>query len=633
MKSFYKILVSGLFILSLSCADFLDIVPDNVATIDNAFRMRVTAEQYLSTCYSYIPNHGSEYSNPAFFGADEWWMAKQYGNVWSPWNIARGEQSKNNPQVDYWRGANGGKPMWEGISQCNIFLENIMKVPDMSEKEKKQWVAEIKFLKAYYHFYLLRAYGPIPIIKENFPISASGEDVRVFRQPVDDVFTYILELIDEGLLDLVSTVKDESTELGRITLPIALGMKAKILTYAASPLFNGNTDYLNFKNQEGVHFFNQEYKAEKWSKAAEACKEAINNAHSLGHALYEFPGGLLTQNISPETKLKLTIRGIVTERWNSEVIWANTNSRASSMQTWTHPTSLDPSEAGYLGSTGSFGTTLKIANMFYSENGVPIDEDKEWDYQNRFELRVGSSEERYYIKEGYTTAEFNFEREPRFYGSLGFDGGIWYGHGRFDDQKPSYLRSKRGQLAGKQQAGWHSVPGYYAKKLDYYTNTSTSADNYSITSYAWPVLRLGDLYLLYAESLNELNGPGVEVYEYLDKIRARAGLQGVESSWSTYSKNPTKYTTKEGLREIIQRERTIETLFEGQRFWDVRRWKTFLSELNKPITGWDVDQSNAEDYYREKVIFNQRFEFKDYFWPIREYDIIVNRNLIQNPGW
>ena len=503
----------------------------------------------------------------------------------------------------------------------------------MSEKEKKQWVAEIKFLKAYYHFYLLRAYGPIPIIKENFPISAPGEEVRVFRQPVDDVFNYIIELIDEGLLDLMTTVKDESTELGRITLPIALGIKAKILTYAASPLFNGNTDYLNFKNQEGIPFFNQEYKVEKWSKAAEACKVAIDYAHSLGYALYEFPGGLLTQNISPETKLKLTIRGIVTERWNSEVIWANTNSRATSMQTWTHPTSLAPSEAGYLGSTGSFGTTLKIANMFYSENGVPIDEDKEWDYQNRFKLRVGANEERFYIKEGYTTAEFNFDREPRFYGSLGFDGGIWYGHGRFNDETGTYLQSKRGQLAGKQQAGWHSVPGYYAKKLDYYTNTNTSADNYSITAYAWPVLRLGDLYLLYAESLNELNGPSAEVYEYLDKIRARVGLQGVESSWETYSKNPTKYTTKEGLREIIQRERTIEMLFEGQRFWDVRRWKTFLSELNKPITGWDVDQSNAEDYYREKVIFNQRFEFKDYFWPIREHDIIVNRNLIQNPGW
>ena len=74
-------------------------------------------------------------------------------------------------------------------------------------------------------------------------------------------------------------------------------------------------------------------------------------------------------------------------------------------------------------------------------------------------------------------------------------------------------------------------------------------------------------------------------------------------------------------------------MFEAQRFWDLRRWKTAPNELNKPITGWDVDQSEAVDYYRERVLFNQKFELKDYFWPIREHDLIVNKNLIQNVGW
>jgi hypothetical protein len=625
------ILILSAFVM-LGCDNFLDIVPDNVATIDYAFRMKATAEKYLATCYSYLPDLGNPERNPAIFGADEFCLSNHYSYIFS-FNIAKGEQNPNNPLVDYWGGYNQGKPLWEGISQCNIFLENIMNVPDMMEEEKRRWASEVKFLKAYYHFYLLRAYGPIPIIRENLPISASGEDVRVHRRPVDEVFDYIIELIDESLSNLSETVRDEHTELGRITLPIALSTKAKILVYAASPLFNGNKDYQGFKNQDGEDFFNTEYDTEKWQKAVDACREAITVAHSLGYELYEFEGSHLTKNISPETQLKLSFRGVVTERWNSEIIWANTNSTTRYLQEWCAPRALDASQMSYTGSNGSFGVTLKIAELFYSKNGVPINEDSQWNYGNRFDLRVGTENEKYYIKQDYTTAEFNFDREPRFYGALGFDGGIWYGAGKFDDEDSYWIESKIGQFLGKQQAGWHSVPGYFAKKLVYYTNTSVNSTIYTSTNYPWVMLRLGDLYLLYAEALNELNGPDQEVYDYINKIRVRAGLPSIEESWSNYSKNPNKYKTKEGLREIIHRERGIEMIFEGQRFWDLRRWKEAPKELNKPVTGWDVDQETTRAYYREKILFFQTFSLKDYFWPLRERDLIVNKNLVQNPGW
>lgn len=139
--------------------------------------------------------------------------------------------------------------------------------------------------------------------------------------------------------------------------------------------------------------------------------------------------------------------------------------------------------------------------------------------------------------------------------------------------------------------------------------------------------------MLYAEALNELQGPNDESFIYLDLVRKRAGLAGVKESWTTYSRNPTKFNTQQGLREIIQQERNIEFCLEGQRFWDVRRWKTAIEVYNDVISGWDMDQARAEDYYREKTIFRQSFALKDYFWPIREYDLIVNKNLVQSPGW
>src|SRR5690606_39454789 len=89
-------------------------------------------------------------------------------------------------------------------------------------------------------------------------------------------------------------------------------------------------------------------------------------------------------------------------------------------------------------------------------------------------LREATASDRYYIKEGQLTAVINFDREPRFYGSLGFDRGIWFGQGNYDEEDSYWLQLKRGEFGGKTQAGWHAVTGYYAKKLVNVTNNNTT---------------------------------------------------------------------------------------------------------------------------------------------------------------
>ncbi|SFB82296.1 Starch-binding associating with outer membrane [Parapedobacter composti] len=614
-----------------SCNRFIDVVPDNVPTLEYAFRMRSTAIGYLATCYSFLPSLGNYQTNPGLLGGDEMWATDN--REWPNFMIARGEQNINNPYLDSWNGANSATAMWMGISQCNIFLEHISSVPDMEKSEIDQWIAEVKTLKAYYHFYLLRTYGPIPIMRENLPISASGDEVRVVRRPVDEVFAYIVELLDEAIVHLPDNVLDENSEMGRITLPIAMGLKAKVLVYAASPLFNGNTDYSNFTNKDQTPLFDQTYRPEKWERAVIALKEAIEYAHILGYELHEFQPNFQARNISDTTKLQMNYRGTVTERWNPEILWANTNSTTRNLQLAMTPRALNSSMVDYQLPYGTVGVTLKVASLFYTSNGVPIEEDLTWNYNDRFQLKTATENEKYKIKEGYVTARFNFDRESRFYGGLGFDGGIWYGHGRFDDNDTYWYEGKVGQYGGKVGIGFHSVTGYYAKKLSNYANTPVNRNSYTTTNYPWVMLRLGDLYLLYAEAYNELYGPEEEAYHYLNLIRAKAGLPTVQEAWTNFSINPNKYTTKEGLREIIHQERAIELAMEGERFWDLRRWKTAPVELNGPISGWDVDQETAGGYYRERIIFHQSFALKDYFWPLRERDLIVNKNLVQNPGW
>lgn len=605
-------------------------MPDNVATIEHAFKLRATTERYLFTCYSYLPQLGDRDQSPVLFAGDElWWVRESWPS--NPWQIARGNQNVNSPYLDYW---NGTTSLWRGIRDCNIFLENIMDVKDIEDFEKLRWAAEAKFLKAYYHFFLLKMYGPIPIMKENLPITATEEEVWVFRRPVEEVFDYIIELIDEAAEQLPPVVEDEYAELGRITLPIALGMKAKILVYAASPLFNGNPDYANFTNKDGTALFNSVYNVEKWQKAVDASKAAIDLCHEIGMELYYFEEDNTVRNLPEDLTVQMNTRNSFVERWNSEIIWAHTKNNTRDLQVQAMPKTLPAGALGNNSVNGHVAVPMRIAYMFYSKNGVPINEDITWPYNNRFDLRQAASEHRFLIKQGYTTAQFNFDRESRFYSTLGFDGGIWFGQGEYDPANAYSLELKLGQSGGKRGNLNHAVTGYYPKKYIYYTNMlSTTANTYTSVNYPWTMLRLSDLYLLYAEALNEAQGPVDEVFEYLDLIRERAGLKGVKEAWSDYSRNPNKYTTTQGLRDIIHQERTIELALEGQRFWDLRRWKTAIESYNGNITGWDVDQREAADYYRETVVFTQFFSLKDYFWPIREQDLIVNKNLVQNPGW
>lgn len=623
-KQFYFIICT-LFVLVTSC-DFLDVIPDNVATIDNAFTMRYEAEKYLFTCYSYMPKHGNPGVDPAMEGGDEIWRLSNQGSQY--FNMARGYQNVTAPYGDNLWGS-----LYQGLRDCNIFLENITGVPDIIESERRQWIAEVKVLKAYYHFYLIKMYGPIPLIKKNLPISATIEETKVFRQPVDSCFAYVVQLLDEAIEDLLPNTLNPEQEGGRITQTIALSLKAKVLVTAASPLFNGNTDQAALKNPDGTQLFNQTYSSEKWERAAIACKEAVEACEAAAFVLYTHYPNYQQFQLTDTIRTQLTLRNAVCERWNNEVIWANTQSYCAIQGSAMPP--LDSRYPENYVLRGDYSPTLKIVELFYSHHGVPINEDRTWGYNDRYQLREGTSEDQLYIRRGYTTVNLHFNREPRFYASLGFDGGVWYGQGIYNDQAPDalfYVQTKKGE---RHQAGSDrsTVTGYYIKKLIHFENVIGQGTSYSVRNYPWPLIRLSDLYLLYAEALNESVGPDEETYRYLNLVRERAGLPGVKEAWTTWSVNPEKYKTQDGLRDIIQQERLIELAFEGHRFWDLRRWKKAAEVLNNPVQGWDRTQDNAIAYYRKVTLFDQTFGAKDYFWPIKASNITVNRNLVQNIGW
>lgn len=635
MKTFHKYYFLTALLAIVCCTackkSYLDVVPDNVATIDNSFANRNEAEKFLFTLYNYLPQDGHPEVNPGMNAGDEFWIYWPISgeDYWSldPYSIARGLQNKVAPKMNYWDGFDG-KTMWQGIRNCNIFLENIDRPADLEPYVKTRWIAEAKFLKAYFHWQLFRMYGPIPVVDKNLPITTDIESVKIKRQPVDSVVNYIVNLLDEaagdgntGLPDKISSL---ATELGRLTRPAALAIKARVLVTAASPLFNGNTDYNNFKDKDGAALFPAAYDEKKWERAAAASKAAIEVAEAAGTRLYRFiPGATAVDDF---VKKEMDIRNAVCEKWNTELIWGLTSygSPTSALQQYACP-QLQSAFVN-LGLKGQLAPTMKMAELFYTKNGVPINEDKTWDYAGRFNLRSTTPADKG-LQANYQTVGLHFDREQRFYADIAFDGSKWFmADGNHD------IQSKSEQFAGKKQSRLYSVTGYYAKKLVNWNLVETQT-SLTIESYPWPMMRLGDLYLLYAEAANEM-GDQATALTYLNKIRERAGLQTVEASWSDYSTNPTKYTSKAGLRDIVRQERLIEMAFEGSRFWDLKRWKTAAQMLNQPIYGWDIIRPSYEDYNRRILLFNQSFVSpRDYFWPIRESNFLTNPKLVQNVGW
>lgn len=626
----------------VSCNSFLDIVPDDVAELDHAFTNEMTAEKFLFTCYTYIPLSGHPSGNLAFTAGDEMWLPTPNTHTESPgWTyIAQGTRSAENPLPNFWNGSRWTFPLYTAIRDCNMFIENVEgtdKVADLTPEKRARWVAEVKFLKAYYHFYLLRLYGPIPIVDKNIPVSAMPEEVAVKRETFEDCVQYIVDLLDECNPDLPLTITDTRREKGRITKAVNRSLKARVLLMAASPLFNGNPDFAGFTDHDGVELFPAYEDGNKWAEAADAALEAIQTAELAGHELYEFLNIYPTFTMSEETRRMMSISHAVSGSWdmNNETIWglSNTQARGSTIQNTVMPRLVESMDQNRV--RANLSPPLKIARQFYTKNGVPIEEDKTLDFSDFNELWVAGTDERYVMRSGYTTARLNFDREPRFYANLGFDGGKWVFryHPNQSDVDNYHLEGKKGQLAAGVVEWAFSVTGYYAKKLVNW-NSDFGTTGVGLVEYAWPEIRLADLYLMYAEALNEAEGPVQGVYDYVNRVRERAGLETVQYSWDNFSTNPNKYRTKEGMREIIRRERLNELALEGQRYWDMLRWKTAEEYFNQPITGWDVNEADAEAYYQEKVIFDQQFVSpRDYLCPIQRTELLNNPKLVQNPGW
>lgn len=634
----------GLLALS-SCDNYLDVVPeDDVRTLESVFEKKATAMSYFYGCYKYYRDAGSVFLDPGMAAGDELTTgqllrSESLTDGWTidAFTIATGSLSASNPIFGRWGSSNN---YYRAIRQCNDFIENVDKVYNMTDEEKAQYKASAKAIKALYYFELMKMYGPICLVPENIDVEADMDEMQLPRSHVDTCVTEIVKLFDEAIeLGIQTFAQQPQYEAGLLNMESVYAYKAKVLLWAASPLFNGNPWYSNFKNRDGEPLFSSAYDATKWQRAAQAADEAVAFCEQRGKALYsgyDDEASVLLNKMGDIQRSVMPVAFGYDEVLHGMYSLADEDILLRLPRFSSADATLQTSQSY---NVGLLNPTMTAVELFYTDHGLPIEEDKNWDYAGRYQM--GSESDYKYnnvVALNKDVLKLHLRREPRFYANIGFDGGVWRRRDEYVVMEPF-----RGGLNGFEElvvkpTDRLNITGYWVKKLVHHNNYTTKTE-LSITPAApFPKMRMAELYLMQAEAWNEVEGPSERVYAALNVVRNRAGIPDIQEAWQLYAKNPAKIENQETLRDIIRQERMIELCFEGQRYWDLKRWKVAHEYLSKPVKGWNVLGEKGAQFYNQfngpiDVWTSNRFSSpRDYLWPIEDEEVL-RADIVQNPGW
>ena len=514
------------------------------------------------------------------------------------------------------------------IRQANIFLQKAHPImttgtqgDQLLEDELTQMKANVRFMRAFYHYLLFEQYGPIILVKDK--IYNATEDQDVPRNTVDEVIEYI----DSELTAVASELTQEPIFEDKDyrawpTKGVALAVRAKLWLYAASPLLNGGyREALSVTNPDGTRLF-PDYDAGKWEKALAACKDFIDYAEAGRYELYKEYKDDNGAVIDPDKSVYNLF-----QKYTHEIILATANNDWGGMNGDAFDRRIAPRcEKNGLGSTG---VTQELVDAFYMKDGFPVS------------ATAYLPQSTLYQEEGYgtykdqndnfskkytnvTVSNRYLNREPRFYNTVFFNGRQW-------PVSCNQVLFYNGGNSGVQE-GQATLTGYMLFKR---FNRSVSLTNPGVVSQFRPsiIFRLADFYLMYAEAANEVNPNDARVLKYLNLVRERAGLPDIETL------NPAIRGNQELQRAAIQRERQIELATEGQRYFDVRRWmiadKNGEGRQNGYVHGMNVrgESNDKEDFNRiveaSQIVFNRKM----YLYPMPDSEMRKTKNLVQNPGW
>ena len=656
MKKYIINLFAILLILFAGCSDFLDKLPDDMKTDNMVWSSRTEVEGYLANVYAAIPLHNLHQDDPWLGCSDEidlsWTVYNTYGINLGNWSPSSGFYNK----YALW---------YRAIRASLVFENNVDKCGELSADLKKQYKAEVKFLRGYYYWLLLRQYGPMVLIKEIQPSDADW--VSFMRAPFDECVDYICSMMDEAEKDLPLSWEGNTIWLGKPNKIVCKAVKSQVLTLAASPQWNGNKEYADFKNPDGTPLVNTSYDENKWKRAVDASRDVINISEGNPEAnlrLYKN-----NENGDKEFNPYKSCVDVHLKKWNCEIIWGAYG--AYNTEAWMIHTSPGPKNLGGVGPTQRLvdaflmenGRTIDDPNSGYVKEGFAINPNKHWNPHNR---AVNTEDGRKKIIAdirqsdawGHWAGDWNMyaNREPRFYASILYNRRIIpqlpddiekRNYHSSSGQKDGYARAELYYGGVSRQSGsytFFSRTGYLAFK-----NNDPMANMYDRTfpqQYMNVYIRYAQIILNYIEALNEYDPSNTDIRKYWDMIRERAGIPSV------FITNPEIAGNKDLQREFILRERQIELNCEGDRYFTTRRrWLANTPDQGGSIDnrkygdggriwGMDINAGDAASnnfsftgFYKVVPVETRVFRKEYYLFPIPQTEIDMSKNLVQNPWW
>jgi hypothetical protein len=598
----YTVFVVCLTIATSCKKGFLDQIPDDRLTLDQTFTTRATAEKFLNNVYASVPDEFGQ-RNPAGESNAGMWTggSDEAEYLWSfvqSNSMNLGSWDSNSGFVSgYWNN------FYRSIRSASFFMANIDKVnQDITPAIITQYKAEARALRAMYYFYLVRLYGPVVILGENvIEPDAPADSFRLPRNTFDECITYITGELQAAAADLpVVPVNDNN--YGRITRGVAMAFRAQALLLNASPLYNGNPDLAGLRNKDGKQLVSATVDPDKWKKASDAYKEYLTQ-FSGTYSLYK------ETNADPALAAYLSCRNVFLVQWNSEVIFARPGSSVGPRQyelTPYHSGSNSDSRA-----SGGLGATQGQVDAFFMSNGRSIS-----DAASGY-IRTGYSD---YKPAGAPEARSTYNqwvnREPRFYVNITYDNSIWLNVNNGLITTRLYNTGNSGKKTG---GGDYCPTGYVVRK-------AMGLGKWDENNRPVILYRLANVYLDYAEALNESAPGDPDILRYVNLIRERAGIPQYGSAGLAAPGDQA------AVREAIRSERRVELCFENVRFFDTRRWKIAEQTDNGPIMGLNIS-ADLPDFLNVVPFETRVFTKRHYLFPIPSKDVNSDNLMVQNPGW
>ena len=666
--------IAAMPLILLTSCNYLDVIPPAQADYDDTMKDEAAVINYLGSCY-YNVGTSHPYDHNAYeLSADEIIQPREWGDIMQSmqWGTLSASYYFN------WGGSTGSSdggvniwiPAYNHIGYLHRF-ENLLtqlSPTGVTEDMKDEYRAEAKFLDAYYHFRVLAAFGPCPIMRDLPSQNISKEDIPG-RSHFDYCVDYIVGKLDEAIPLLPET--RPNAELPRATSVAAKCLKARVLLYAASPLWNGSfydKEWAN-KNYEtegyGKELVSHTYDQEKWKRALTACQEALSAAESAGYKLYSLedadaqatidklglpfvPGkeedteenNLFKRRVRMFQYLSTMHEGA----GNTELIWAvrinneNQGGGGEAIDCRLPNRVLKRTNGKWVGGWAGMAPTLNSANRFYTENGKLPELDpkfpKKSDWYTRFYEGTQSPEYGEVDNEDvkHDIIKLNGGREARFYAWITFDGTQYMQ--KIADGNPLWLNLKNEKTNGYRVADKRNVSGtgYLSKKfIDPNFSINKTNGNKTIRATRRPLIRMAELYLNLAECYAAL-GQTSEALQNLNVIRERAGIPDLTDA---------DLTPEMSLTDWVRNERAVELFEEGHRYYDIRRWciapEVLKAGVRQGLNGLTVNPTFEEFNKPSKIDQPFKWMTRYYLLPVWSRNgndqLYSNPQLVQAPGY